>query len=232
MGRNEESLKNPIIQFFKEQGYMVVSEWRTPYAVPDVLAVKPNQERVMLRLNSKQRVPLNREIYWRILDALPDEGDGIEVSMAKLSKKFGLSYNYLKNKIIKHLERGNYVKYCRENYLVKLNGFHPYSDEIITVEAKISKWRKAGEQAIRHQQFSNKSYVALDKRYLHRALKFISSFEDERIGILSVDENEQVELVLEAPFTEPNYRFIHYLVLEQFWDRIIKNGDTHVFKFS
>ena len=132
------------------------------------------------------------------------------------------------------MERGNYIKSYEGDYLVKVNGFHPYCDEVITVEAKISKWRKAGEQAIRHRQFSNRTYVALDKRYLHRALKFISSFESERIGILSVDAagRGEVDLVLEAPFTEPKYGILHHLVLEQFWDRIVRNGDPYASQFS
>jgi len=227
MQKAEENLKKPIINFFKNQNYITATEWRTPYAIPDVLAVKPNLKRIKKRLKSKQIVPLNREIYWRILNMLPDKENGKSVSIENLAKKFGLSENHLRNKIIRYLEKGNYIEYSSKNHLTKINGFYPYCDEIVTVEAKIAKWRKAAEQAIRHRLFSNRTYIALDKMYLHRATKYISSFRKEKIGILAIDDREKVELVLKAPYIKPRYTYMYYIVLEQFWRRLIKEEEFH-----
>jgi len=222
MQRTEKSLIKPITDFFKNQNYITAIEWRTPYAIPDVLAIKPYNKRIKNRLQSRQIISLNKEIYWRILDIIPDKSEGGTVSIEDLSRKLSLSENYLKKYLIRYLERGNYIKYLGKDRITKINGFYPYCYELITIEAKIAKWKKAAEQAIRHRLFSNRTYIALDKKYLHRALKHISSFRKEKIGILAVDDNEGVELVLKAPQIKPRYKYMHYLVLEQFWSRLVK----------
>lgn len=232
MHKTEESLRNPIIDFFKRQNYITAVEWRTPYAIPDFLAIKPNFKRIRMRLQSKQIISLNKEIYWRILDMLPDKENGESISIEDLAEKFGLSENYLKSKIVRHLENGNYIEYSSHDRLTKINGFYPYCDEIVTVEAKITKWRKAAEQAIRHRLFSNRTYIALDKRYLHRAIKYISSFRKEKIGILSVNENGTTKLILKAPLIKPKYLYMHYVVLEQFWNRLVKEEEIYAIKFQ
>lgn len=70
---------------------------------------------------------------------------------------------------------------------IDLVAFDQRSNDIIAIEVKVQDWHRALRQAIAYRLFSNKSYVALWHRYLHRIENNLGLFEQYGIGVLSVD---------------------------------------------
>lgn len=74
--------------------------------------------------------------------------------------------------------------------------------EVVSIEAKVSNWRKAIHQAARNQLFSHRSFVALPPRVAERALED-ESLSLHGIGVLSVTQDGAVAVVRQAVAREP-----------------------------
>lgn len=69
------------------------------------------------------------------------------------------------------------------------------SNEIISIEFKVSKWRHAIEQATNHKLGADKAYICLPKRNI--TSKLSGAIEDAGLGLLLYDENNE-EKIFEA----------------------------------
>jgi hypothetical protein len=81
--------------------------------------------------------------------------------------------------------------------------------EIVTVEAKVSNWQAALQQANRNRIFAHRSFVALPKHVADRVLGD-PGFALHGVGILAVSENGNVRVHREARKNKPavwNYYF-------------------------
>lgn len=74
--------------------------------------------------------------------------------------------------------------------------------EVITVEAKVKDWRGALQQAIRNSIFAHRSFIALPSSIVSR-LHCPAGFERHGIGILEVDEGENVRVSRDARRNTP-----------------------------
>ncbi len=68
--------------------------------------------------------------------------------------------------------------------------------EIVSVEAKVSNWKRAANQAIRNKLFSHYSYVAFPIKVASR-VKTESIFKDNGLGVLGI-EGETMLLIKKA----------------------------------
>lgn len=68
---------------------------------------------------------------------------------------------------------------------IDLIGVKSGFNDILAVELKVSKWKKALEQAITDRLCANRVYVAISSKYIHRVKKEL--FREWGIGILEVD---------------------------------------------
>jgi hypothetical protein len=79
-------------------------------------------------------------------------------------------------------------------------------DYVITVEFKLSDWRRALFQAFKNRNFGNEAYVVLDPARLDAALKHLSEFQRANVGLATVSRDCQVSVWLyptpALPFSE------------------------------
>lgn len=61
--------------------------------------------------------------------------------------------------------------------------------ELISIEAKLNKWKKALNQAFRNTSFSHYSYVLLPKKIAENAKKYSHEFNRRSVGLCSFDES-------------------------------------------
>lgn len=66
--------------------------------------------------------------------------------------------------------------------------------EIVTIEVKISDWRRAVRQAARNRIFSHRSFVAVPARVAAR-IRTEAIFKQLGLGLISVSENSTVRLL-------------------------------------
>lgn len=69
--------------------------------------------------------------------------------------------------------------------------------EVIAIEAKLTKWREALDQAIEYRHYSDRSYVLLPHFCVEIAIRHIHEFKRAGVGILSYNP-KAVEKILEA----------------------------------
>jgi hypothetical protein len=81
--------------------------------------------------------------------------------------------------------------------------------EIVTVEAKVSNWRKAVDQASRNRIFSHKSFVALPERVAQR-VQSEKIFDTLGLGLLSVDESHAVAVLRQPRRGQPRVWTYYY----------------------
>jgi hypothetical protein len=66
--------------------------------------------------------------------------------------------------------------------------------EIVTIEVKVSDWRRAVEQAARNRIFAHRSYVALPQRTAER-VRMEPLFAQLGLGLVGVTEEKEVHIV-------------------------------------
>lgn len=95
--------------------------------------------------------------------------------------------------VIAYLQEKNFKTFTEVPILknrIDIVGVKPSSDEILAVEAKVRKWRKAIQQALVYRLCCHKVYVALWHKHLHAVR--IKVFVERGIGVLSVDGDVEV----------------------------------------
>ncbi len=74
--------------------------------------------------------------------------------------------------------------------------------EIVTIEVKVSDWRRAVEQAARNRIFAHRSYVALPQRIAERA-RMEPLFGHLGLGLVGVTEEKTLEIVRKPRRRQP-----------------------------
>lgn len=74
--------------------------------------------------------------------------------------------------------------------------------EVVAIEAKLSRWSQAFEQAKRYQEFADKVIVAMDADKAPRRKEILQYFEEQSIGLCAVSPNALEWLVY------PQYVFV------------------------
>lgn len=85
---------------------------------------------------------------------------------------------------------------------------------IVTIEAKVDKWRKGLEQARRNTIFSYYSYLALPKTAAFR-IRLDKLVVKSRIGILGIDFEEGLSIVRPGPFNKPRVWKYYYNIAHE-----------------
>lgn len=98
------------------------------------------------------------------------------------ASKFGTEFNYMRGKtdIIA-------ISLC---------------NEVIAIEAKLSKWRNALQQAYRNRCFADMSYVLLPLNIAEVACRHEHEFEKRGVGICSIKEG-RITILKEASIDAP-----------------------------
>jgi len=74
--------------------------------------------------------------------------------------------------------------------------------DIITFEAKLSKWKKAGQQAYRNTSFSHFSYVMMPTSSMNKVRKHLDYFKERNVGLVFIEE-DGIIIYSEAQRCEP-----------------------------
>ena len=186
---NETNFVDLLQTILENEGYLTQREVGVGYGVADLVIIKKsgvNTTNCKIRNTHRQLTPLLGEEYFRTLDHLPDEEhpyNGVEFSY--IAEKSSLSRSYLKQTILRDLERYGYVKCINDKYYVKVNGWLPIANEMIAIEAKMTDWRRGVLQANRYKAFANRVYLAIPSGKSH--LVDIPYLRNHNIGLIVVD---------------------------------------------
>lgn len=121
-------------------------------------------------------------------------------------------------------ESGILVK--SENCKFRLNDqLFSIQSEIVAIEAKLTRWKEAFQQAKRYQEFADTVVVAMDAEATPRELEILLLFEQEKIGLLAV-KPDNAEWVV-----KPDKEFSASFEREYVLSRALTDTDqTHWFR--
>lgn len=88
----------------------------------------------------------------------------------------------------------------KEGYCIVKKLYRPAFKSIISIEAKLKKWRDGFYQAMRYRCFSHKSYLAVPNRHIKNV--DTSLLIENNIGLISV-VNDAVKIILEPRSEKP-----------------------------
>jgi len=76
--------------------------------------------------------------------------------------------------------------------LVIFNEYEDTLQYVITVEFKLSNWRRAIHQAFRHRNYGNEAYVVLDQAKSRAAIRNLELFRQANVGLVTVNAEEEL----------------------------------------
>jgi hypothetical protein len=73
---------------------------------------------------------------------------------------------------------------------------------LVAIEAKLSRWQVACDQAYRNTAFATKTYVLLPEEVAPRAMRCVGHFEARQIGLCTIS-NSGISVLIEPPVVSP-----------------------------
>ena len=81
--------------------------------------------------------------------------------------------------------------------------------EITTIEAKVTNWKKAVDQANRNRIFAHRSYIALPSSVAHR-IRLEPTFHQFGLGLIAVTDDDKVTVLRRARRSQPKVWAYYY----------------------
>jgi len=76
--------------------------------------------------------------------------------------------------------------------------------EVISVEVKLYRWKEALDQARKYKQFSDRTFVAMDKSRIPSSLEAIKAFRKLHVGLCAVSE-ETIDWIVPPHAAHPKF---------------------------
>jgi len=146
------------------------------------------------------------EMYY-LINFLNRKGEKIHPD--KLIIQNNLNPKIFSSLIIKLLE-GGYLSQNESCYIVQQKYKSPIKN-IISIEAKLCKWKDGYYQALRYKCFSHKSYLAISSRYVKNV--DYDLLRQDNIGLISVLENK-IEILINPIIQKPQDLIAFYHLSE------------------
>jgi len=103
----------------------------------------------------------------------------------------------MQNHLSEYLKKEGFEVYSEIRFLEKkIDLIYIKRKQLISIELKVQNWKRALWQAYVNQLFTSKSYVCLWSEVIKNIDK--REFEKFGIGVLSIDENSEIKLILDA----------------------------------
>ncbi|MFB6144283.1 MAG: hypothetical protein ABEJ98_03135 [Candidatus Nanohaloarchaea archaeon] len=93
-------------------------------------------------------------------------------------------------KAIEYLESKGFLERTHDGIIKSNPDLQSHIKTAVAVELKLSKWKKALEQAERSKSYSEYQFVALDEDRIRPAKKNIDKFRSKNVGLLGIDVQE------------------------------------------
>lgn len=202
----ERELVTAFIKFDRDQTnteYAVYTELNSSNGIADIVYAKP-------RNNSGFSQALKHVApQWAyVLKALPYRKIFTTTRFIELT---GVSKQTANSVINTFIEAGFCKKGSQPNTWIKSRQPKPYASQIVAIEAKLSNWKRALEQAYRYLEYASESWVLLDSARASGARKNIEQFKKLNIGFITLEKSGNKKILFRPQKRSPksNYRHWH-----------------------
>lgn len=137
----------------------------------------------------------------------------------ELSAATGVSAGYLRGTVLPALASLGWTRDAPGGQVQLAPGlvYRAPARALVSVEAKLSNWRQAFTQAVRHIPSADRSFIALDAAKARPVLGYADDLAAAGVGVATVDAADgQVRIVSAPPAGRP-HRPQFFLAAEQAW---------------
>lgn len=86
---------------------------------------------------------------------------------------------------------------------------------LVSYELKLHNWKRALYQAIQYKGFTNKSFVVMPNKFINSALSNKNIFKINNIGLISVMDNGEYKIILDAKRQKPKTKYLYLKCIGQ-----------------
>lgn len=192
--------------------YYVVKELGVGYGISDLLVVR-NRTDLESFIQNRNGKYLKYSDEVKVFDYIRKR-NGVDID--ELASKIYVSKSKLKYTLLSHLVEIGAV-YTQDKKYHRTPEFSLFSPISTAIEAKLEDWNKGLAQAIRYQRFAQKTYLAMDERFVHRADK--AEFIKYNVGLISVGSKiKEIVRPIERKPLDPvmRYKVSEEIIAKQF----------------
>lgn len=181
--RTEQQLVSVFIDFLtqtKDDHVLVLEEFEGGFGRPDLLLYSASNA------SEKKDVETLKKINPRYAPLLSTSASKKIQSLTDLAVASGAS-RISARRIAKELillERAHLIESAVQTLKIEPIR-HPPFEQVVAIEAKLRDWRRALMQAYRYLQYSTQSWVLLDYKHAHSAIKQLALFKSYGVGLAS-----------------------------------------------
>jgi len=194
MFAKEAEMTAPVARWMRSGGMDVKSEFQTPWGACDLVGMRFDPGKVAHRLQLKQTRSISSITRAVLLLQIPETEDCKPVTVMKLVRESAPSIpeSVVRSEMARLIADGFVVASSRGR-LLKVNGWMPMHERLISVELKLSRIDEALNQALNNLGFADESYVAFPadvaERVATHPFRWRASLE-AGVGVLAVGRQE------------------------------------------
>lgn len=144
--------------------------------------------------------------------------NNMPIKLSTISSKVNINEHELKE-ILDELNSKGFVSKINNKYIRNISC---YIRKNIVVEAKLSHWKQALNQAYRNQLYAKESYVVLDKNQARGAYENIDKFKKSNIGFaVASNSSGNLEIIWKPQPQKPYSKFFTWLANEKLYEKWI-----------
>lgn len=210
----EAEMIQPLKSFLTDALYLdaVEEEFSAGYGIADIVGIRYDCRKLKSRVDCGLKKPVSNIRELSILEAFQEKSP---LTVDVLAKKIGLSDSYIKQVLLKSLVGKGYLEKHGNEYTL-IAEISSFTNLVVSVEAKLTKWRDALAQAKRYQHFSNIVFVALPQQTVKRIERDL--FKKNNIGVLSVN-SDSINIELKPQLMKPKTNVMHLYCNEFFFEK-------------
>jgi hypothetical protein len=217
----EEDMTYHVKTWFESQGFDTKLEFRTPWGICDLVAVRLDDQYVESRLSLGQIKPIGPLKRVAILEEIPDNGSLSVEEIARRTETLGIHEGLSQE--LRRLLAGKFLKEPTRDKYQRIQPHYSKRNRVLAVEMKLDRIEEVIGQATSNLTFATKSYVALPSV---RAQRFMATPRSEEvtasgIGILSVDRGGCTVLAESKGSSGAINPAVHSHCIERFWRTFI-----------
>lgn len=177
----------------------VLTELETSHGIPDAVLILKQDIDSLEALHSKFGAVYLTSSHARVITSLYEKR---YQDLKTIADKCGLSTSYARS-VLKSLVENELIHTHESKYRLS-DSYGMPKVQMISIEFKLTDWKKALNQAFRHSSFASKSYVVMPSSKKDVLQKNRDLFKDYGVSVVTYDtESKQLDRIVDA---RPNRR--------------------------
>ncbi len=192
--------------------YEAVLEFEAPQGIPDVVFVRLSEQAIAARATSPLPTPLVHRAPAAVVVALHARR---ATDRADLAVRARLSESTVRA-ALRALRASGAVESCGSSWRLTAPIASPLGSAV-AVELKLSAWKEALGQAVRHRSFADRSFVVMSSAHMGAAKKEAAAFRLHGVGLAALSPWGEIQMVTRPRKRKPVDPIARFLAGERLW---------------